>query len=221
MINGLKRADCTLTKFYTLMEHGSNDNYHGKFIGIFGYKKLIQAIKSDMDKTVLNTVKSSAVLTGKLSDLKSSMNSYYNNLKTDTLPSADPNQPTARVIPQVLIDITVGVNKDIQQELQVLIDRYESYVEGAAAADSIKKDPQMKAKKTIDIFIKQLEQYESSFVKLRRLGRAAVNYEGRNMLLKVYVWFNLVLTILILVCFGIATTNSLKRRKHIKKSICC
>ena len=38
MINGLKRADCTLTKFYTLMEHGSNDNYHGKFIVIFGYK---------------------------------------------------------------------------------------------------------------------------------------------------------------------------------------
>lgn len=56
MVAGLKRADCTLTKFYAMMENGVNDVYHGKFLGIFGLKQLLTSTKQDLLKSRENTV---------------------------------------------------------------------------------------------------------------------------------------------------------------------
>jgi hypothetical protein len=139
-IGGLKRADCTLTKFYTMMEHGVNDEYHGKFIGIFGYKKLLIQTKADLQKAKANTVVSDGNMVAAIDALKTSMQNFYSSLDGQTVPSADPTTPTATIVPELLEELQVGINPGINQELDLAIKTYESYTAGAESADLISQN---------------------------------------------------------------------------------
>lgn len=219
-ISGLKRSDCTVTKFYTLMEHGVNDSYNGKFIGVFGFKQLLEEVKEDLQQANSNSISTSTSLQSKISALKNQMEVFYNTLKSKTIHGADPSSPSETFTPTILKDIQVGINPIVNAELNATISRMETVISGSKAANTINNNFD-NVSKVLDRFIEDIEKYKSGFRDLRRLGNAAVNYEQRGTLLTGYVWINLFFTILTLGLFVYATTNSLKRRKHIKKSINC
>lgn len=225
-ISGMKKADCSVSYFYNDVEEGFNRD-GAKWIGIKGLETLMIDLKNE----ILNLKKTNIGnenLGSQSDSLRNSITSFYRDFNGKMV--QDFFNKTEEIEPDVIKNLIEGINPGIKFESDILINSTSHISEFSKIADNvgedtiklkegkIKKSPYISA---IESHLSRVKSYFYGMGKVRVLAKRSLDYDNRSIILKSYVWGNLIIFTLGLILFVVASTYSHKLKRHMRKAVTC